>query len=208
MQALLRSVVLTLALFVICGVGYPIAGWAFSQAAFHSQANGSITKNGSTLIGQSWGIATYDASTKSCSVSINPMWFNGRPDDDDPLGVQFYAKNGTCPVVSGESTQADLGPHSAALVADVATLVAAWKAVGVANPTADLVTTSGSELDPDLTPQDALVQVPMVAKARGVAPSVLRSLISKETVGPQLGFLGATYVNVLSLNEALAALSS
>ena len=208
MQALLRSVVLTAVLFVICGVGYPIAGWALSQAAFHSQANGSITKNGSTLIGQQWGIATYDASTTSCTVSINPMWFNGRPDADDPLGVQYSAKNGTCPVVSGESTQADLGPHSKVLVADVAALVAAWKAVGVTNPTPDLVTTSGSQLDPDLTAQDALVEVPMVAKARGVAPSVLRTLISKATVGPQLGFLGSPYVNVLALNEALAALSS
>jgi K+-transporting ATPase ATPase C chain len=208
MQALLRSVVLTLALFVICGVGYPIAGWAFSQAAFHSQANGSITKNGSTLIGQQWGIATYDAAMKSCTVSINPMWFNGRPDADNPLGLQYPAPpHGTqCPALSGSSTQADLGPHSQVLANDVAANVAAWKAVGVTDPTPDLVTTSGSELDPDLLPMDALVQVPMVAKARGMSPSCLQSLIKRETVGAQLGFLGASYVNVLSLNEALAAL--
>jgi K+-transporting ATPase ATPase C chain len=78
----------------------------------------------------------------------------------------------------------------------------------VDDPTVDLVTTSGSELDPDLLPQDALVEVPMVAKARGIAPSVLRSLIARETVNPQLGFLGSTYVNVLALNEALASLHS
>jgi K+-transporting ATPase ATPase C chain len=210
MQALLRSVVLTAVLFVICGVGYPIAGWAFSQAALHSQANGSITKNGSTLIGQQWGIATYDASKGSCVVSINPLWFNGRPDADDPLGLQYPAPTHAtqCPALSGESTQADLGPHSMVLVADVAALVAEWRAVGVTNPTPDLVTTSGSEIDPDLLPQDALVQVPMVARARGLAPSVLRALVVRETVGPQLGFLGSTYVNVLALNEALASLHS
>jgi K+-transporting ATPase ATPase C chain len=208
MQALFRSVVLTVVLFAIVGVAYPFAGWAFSQAAFHSQANGSITKNGSTLIGQSWGIATYDAATQSCVVSINPLWFNGRPDADNPLGLRYPApKHGTqCPALSGDSGQADLGPHSQVLASDVAANVAAWKAVGVDNPTPDLVTTSGSGLDPDLLPMDALVQVPMVAKARGIAPSVLRALITRETVGPQLGFLGSSYVNVLALNEALAAL--
>jgi potassium-transporting ATPase KdpC subunit len=206
MQALFRSVVLTIVLFAIVGVGYPLAGWALSQAAFRGQADGSLSKDGSALIGQPWGTATYDASTKTCTSSINPMWFNGRPDNDNPLGLQYAAKNGTCPMVSGESTQADLGPRSQVLVASVAANVAAWRAVGVANPTPDLVTSSGSELDPDLTPQDALVQVPMVAKARGIDPSILRGLIAKETVGPELGFLGASYVNVLALDEALAAL--
>ena len=94
------------------------------------------------------------------------------------------------------------------LLADVADLIAVWKAVGVDDPTVDLVTTSGSGLDPDILPQDALVQVQMVAKARGIAPSELRKLIAKETVGAQLGFLSSTYVNVLALNEALASLSS
>jgi K+-transporting ATPase c subunit len=84
--------------------------------------------------------------------------------------------------------------------------VSAWKAVGVDNPTPDLVTTSGSELDPDLLPMDALVQVPMIAKARGLSPSCLQSLIKRETAGAELGFLGASYINVLALNEALAAL--
>ena len=210
MQALVRSIVLTVVLFAICGLGYPLAGWALSQAALHSQANGSITKDGSTLIGQQWGIATYDAATKSCNVTPNPMWFNGRPDADNPLGAQYPAPaHGTqCPALSGSSTQTEFGPRSQKLVDAVAASIAAWKAVGVDHPTVDLVTTSGSELDPDLLPQDALVQVPMVAKARGIAPSVLRSLIARETVSPQLGFLGSTYVNVLALNEALASLHS
>ena len=72
------------------------------------------------------------------------------------------------------------------------------------NPTPDLVTTSGSGYDPDITPQDALVQIPMVARATGIAPSVLRALIASETNGEQLGFLGSSTSIVLQLNEALA----
>ncbi len=61
-------------------------------------------------------------------------------------------------------------------------------------------------MDPDITPQDAIVQIPMVAKATGIAPSTLRALISKHTNSAQLGFLGSKYINVLQLNEALAKL--
>lgn len=196
MRQLVRSIVLTLVLFVICGVAYPFAGWALSQAVFHNQANGSVAKNGSTLIGQPWSNLT------SAHPSINQRWFQGRPDPDNPLGLQ-YPGGALAP---GSSTQSNLGPRSQVLVNDVAALVALWKAAGVANLTPDLVTTSGSGLDPDITPQDALVQVPMVAKARHLSPSVLRALIAKQTVGPQLGFLGQSYINVLQLNEALASL--
>lgn len=74
------------------------------------------------------------------------------------------------------------------------------------NPTPDLVTTSGSGYDPDITPQDALVQIPMVSRATRIAPSRLRSLITSQTNGQQLGFLGSSYIDVLQLNEALARL--
>ena len=74
------------------------------------------------------------------------------------------------------------------------------------NPTPDLVTTSGSGYDPDITPQDAMVQIPMVSRARGIAPSALQALINKQTRSAQLGFLGSSYINVLQLNEALAKL--
>jgi potassium-transporting ATPase KdpC subunit len=197
MQTFRRSIVLSIALFVICGVGYPIAGWAFSEAAFHSQANGSITSNGSTLIGQPWGTVT------SNGIAINPKWFNGRPDEDDPLSLTYPGGQ----AIGGESGQANFGPRSTQLVQFVQQMLAAWRKVGVDDPTADLVTSSASGLDPDLTPADVLVQVPMVAKARGLSPAVLRELIAHETVGPQLGFLGQSYVNVLALNEALAKLA-
>ena len=74
------------------------------------------------------------------------------------------------------------------------------------NPTPDLVTTSGSGLDPDITPQDAYVQVAMVSKATGISAVRLRKLIVAQTKGAQLGFLGSPYLIVLQLNEALAKL--
>jgi K+-transporting ATPase ATPase C chain len=84
-------------------------------------------------------------------------------------------------------------------------LVRYWHARGV-NPTPDLVTTSGSSYDPDISQRDALVQIPMVAKATGISPSALRALIVKYTHPPQWEFLGAQYIDVLQLNEGLAAL--
>ncbi len=66
------------------------------------------------------------------------------------------------------------------------------------------MTTSGSGIDPDISPEDAIVQIPMVSKATGIAPSALRALIARETQGEQLGFLGGSYIDVLQLNEALA----
>jgi len=188
---LYRSVVLSVVLLIVCGIGYNAAGWALSQAAFHHQANGSITPGGSSLIGQPWNNGT----------SINPMWFNGRPDPDNPLFLQGpSAPSGA----SGSSGASNLGPKSQKLVTTVQGIIAEWHAVGV-NPTPDLVTSSGSGLDPDISALDAQVQIPMVAKARGIAPSVLRTLVAQNTTGFQLGFLGSPYVNVLQLNEALAA---
>jgi K+-transporting ATPase ATPase C chain len=72
------------------------------------------------------------------------------------------------------------------------------------NPTEDLVTTSGSGLDPDITPVDAYAQIPMVSKATGLSPKVLDKLIARETNTAQFGFLGSDYIVVLQLNEALA----
>jgi len=84
-------------------------------------------------------------------------------------------------------------------------LVAYWRARGV-NPTPDLVTTSGSGLDPDITPQDAVAEIPMVSSATGIARSRLQALIKQNTQGRPLGFLGSPFLNVLQLNEALVKL--
>jgi K+-transporting ATPase ATPase C chain len=185
----LRRSAISIAVFtVFFGFVYALAGTGVAQLLFPHQANGSITAHGSTLIGQPW----------NNGKSINPMWFNGRPDADNPLVL-----NGT----SGSSGSSNLGPRSKVLVSDVQAMIAEWQKVGV-NPTPDLVTTSGSGLDPDISPLDAQVQIPMVAKARHLSQAVLRALVSEHTNSAQLGFLGASYVNVLELNVALAALAA
>ena len=192
-----RSLVMALICLVLFGFAYAFAGTGLAQALFPHQANGSLSANGSTLIGQNW------SSSK---------WFHGRPDDTGP-----YATNpakgiagGDNPLVangvSGASGATNLGPRSATLLANTRALVAYWHARGV-NPTPDLVTTSASGYDPDISPLDATVQIPMVAKATGVAPSALRQLIARLTHRPRFGFLGASYVNVLELNEGLARLA-
>jgi potassium-transporting ATPase KdpC subunit len=192
-----RSLVMALICLVLFGFAYAFAGTGLAQALFPHQANGSLSANGSTLIGQNW------SSSK---------WFHGRPDDTGP-----YATNPTKGIaggdnplvangVSGSSGATSLGPRSATLLANTKALVAYWHARGV-NPTPDLVTTSASGYDPDISPLDATVQIPMVARATGVSPSALRQLITRLTHGPQLGFLGASYVNVLELNEGLARLA-
>jgi K+-transporting ATPase ATPase C chain len=104
-----------------------------------------------------------------------------------------------------ESATTNLGPRSETLLQNAQKLVAYWKARGV-NPTPDLVTTSASGLDPNITPQDALAEIPMVSRATGISPSRLRRLVNQQTQGRPLGFLGAPFVNVLQLNEALSKL--
>jgi K+-transporting ATPase ATPase C chain len=139
--------------------------------------------------------------------------FHGRPDDTGPYAANPKATppvgGGDNPLVAngngGSSGASNLGPRSKVLVSNTRALVAYWHELGV-NPTPDLVTTSGSGYDPDISPADALVQIPMVSKATGIAPSTLQGLIVRETNGAALGFLGSSYIVVLQLNEALARL--
>jgi potassium-transporting ATPase KdpC subunit len=197
-----RSFVLAVAALVIVFV-YALAGTGLSQLAFRSTANGSITAYGSTLVGQNW------AATKCPGHPLGSCVFHGRPDDTGPYAASKTQSGGDNPLVAngvnGESSATNLGPRSAVLLADTKDLMAYWHKLGV-DPTPDLVTTSGSGLDPDITPEDATAQIPMVAKATGIAPPVLARLISRETRSAEWGFLGSSYIDVLQLNEALAKL--
>jgi len=194
---------------VICmvffGFVYAFAGTGVAQLFFKNQADGSLTANGSTLIGQNW------SDTKCPGHPLGSCVFQGRPDDLGPYAAnpKKNISGGDNPLVAngvdGESGATNLGPRSKVLVADTKQLVAYWHARGV-NPTPDLVTTSGSGLDPDISPLDATVQIPIVSKATGISPAKLRALIATQTHGAQWGFLGSSYINVLQLNEALAAL--
>jgi len=201
-----RSVVMAAICLVFFGFVYALAGTGVVQVLFAHQANGSITGNGSTLIGQNW------AAVKCPGHPVGSCVFHGRPDDTGPYAAdpKKGISGGDNPLIAngvdGESGATNLGPRSKVLLEDTRQLIAYWHRLGVDDPTTDLVTTSGSGYDPDITPADALVQVGMVSKATGVAPSALRELIAKETSGEQFGFLGSSYIDVLELNEALAGL--
>jgi K+-transporting ATPase ATPase C chain len=207
-----RSVVTVVVFTAFFGFLYAFAGTGVAQTLFHRQANGSISANGSPLIGQDWSKAPCPGHPLGSCV------FQGRPDNLGPYSdVGRFA--GDSPVghpgdnplvangVAGGSGATNLGPRSQELLTYTEWLVRYWRHRGV-TPTPDLVTTSGSGLDPDISPQDAVAQIPMVAAATGLSPSSLRLLIAQHTHGEQLGFLGAAYVNVLELNEGLAALRS
>jgi K+-transporting ATPase ATPase C chain len=205
MLAQLRRSVLLALVALILVFAYAFVGTAVSQLFFSHQADGSITTDGSTLIGQNW------AKTNCPGHPAGSCVFHGRPDDTGPYATNTKndVAGGDNPLVangvSGESGASNLGPRSQTLVNNTKALVAYWHNLGVA-PTSDLVTTSGSGYDPDISAQDAIVQIPMVAKATGIAPSSLRALIARHTNGAQLGFLGSSYINVLELNEGLARL--
>jgi K+-transporting ATPase ATPase C chain len=207
-----RSLILTVIAIVLTFV-YAYAGTGVSQVLFKHQADGSLTANGSPLIGQNWAAAKCPGHPDGSCV------FHGRPDDTGPYAAvvcSATAKNctpasgGDNPLVangvSGESAATNLGPRSKELLDNTEQLVAYWQGLGVDDPTPDLVTTSGSGYDPDITPLDATVQVPMVSNATGISPSALTALIKKQTHSAQLGFLGSNYIDVLKLNEALAKL--
>jgi potassium-transporting ATPase KdpC subunit len=172
--SLSRALGISIFFFLLLGLAYPLAETGIGQLAFSHQANGSLTADGSTLVGQQWK---------------GPQWFQGRPDADNPM-----ATGGT-----------NLGPRSKALVQAVTQQVSQLKKEGI-TPTPDLVTTSGSGVDPDISPADAYAQVDAVAKARGLSASTVHALVAAEIQPAQLGFLGSPYINVLQLNERLAGL--
>jgi potassium-transporting ATPase KdpC subunit len=138
---------------------------------------------------QANGSLTSYGSTLVGQTWKGPRWFQGRPDADNPA-----ATGGT-----------NLGPRSNALVKAVGQQITQLKREGI-TPTPDLVTTSGSGVDPDITPADAYAQVNAVARARGLPVAAVRRLVAEHVRQPQFGFFGSAYINVLQLNEALAVL--
>jgi K+-transporting ATPase ATPase C chain len=189
------AVMLTVILTIVTGFLYPGVVTGLAQLFFHSQANGSLVYAsngqviGSELIGQYWTM---------------PKYFHGRPSATVNL-------NGTpSPYQADNSSASNLGPTNATLIKDVQQRVAELKKE---NPNAppgpvpvDLVTTSGSGLDPDITIAGALYQVPRIAQARGLSQDVVKQVVMDHEQGRFLGIFGEPYVNVLDLNLALNAL--
>ncbi len=190
MLAHLRAAIVSLVLLsVVTGIAYPAIVTAVAQAVFPRQANGSLIVKDGKLVGSALIGQPFD----------DPKYFWGRPSATSPFGYN-----------AGASTGSNLSPTNPDLVKAVQRRVDALRAADPGNTApvpVDLVTASGSGLDPHISPAAALYQIRRVAKARGLdepfSVHQLRRLIEQHTEGRQLGFLGEPRVNVLTLNLAL-----
>lgn len=193
------AIVFIAALTIITGLIYPLAMTGIAQVLFPTQANGSLIEKdgkvvGSALIGQVFAGDTY---------------FHGRPSATNAPDPKDPAKTVDAPYNAINSMGSNLGPTSKALADRVKADVDKLKAENPNEPVpVDLVTTSGSGLDPDISPAAALFQVPRVAKARDLPEERVRALVESQTQGRWLGLLGEPRVNVLKLNLALDAMKS
>jgi len=190
------AIVLVIALTLITGLVYPLAMTGIAGVIFPYQAQGSLVEKdgkvvGSALIGQVFADAKY---------------FHGRPSATNTPDPKDSTKTIDAPYNAVNSMGSNYGPTSKALIdrikGDLDKLKAENPSMSVPQ---DLVTTSASGLDPDISPEAALFQVPRVAKARNMAEDRVRQLVDEHTDGRFLGLLGEPHVNVLLLNLALDA---
>jgi len=190
------AIVLLIGLMIITGLLYPLALTGLAGLVFPYQAQGSLIEEngkvvGSALIGQAFA---------------DDKYFHGRPSATNTPDPKDSTKTIDAPYNAANSGGSNLGPTSKALAERIKGDVDKLKAE---HPSAaipvDLVTTSGSGLDPDISPEAALFQVPRVAKTRGLPEDRVRSLVNTQIQGRMLGLLGEPRVNVLQLNLSLDA---
>ena len=182
-SSLRPAIVMTILMAIFLGILYPLAMTGIGQMIFPTQANGSLVRDdrgvviGSTIVGQAF---------------TSDRYFQTRPSAAGQ-GYDGLASSGS-----------NLGPTSKTLADRVRADVEKRRADGLTGAApADLVTASGSGLDPDLSPEAAFAQVPRIARVRGVPEGDVRALVSAHVTHPILGFIGERHVNVLALNRAL-----
>ena len=202
MKMLLKAITVSLALLLICGIIYPLAMTGISQLMFHKQANGSIIEYkgkpvGSELLGQAFS---------------DPRFFHGRVSaynyNTYKLADTKPDKNGKIAYTGVGSGSANLAPSNPALVdrvkKDINTFLKAHPGVKKENIPTDLLTSSGSGLDPHISPQSAEIQIPAVSEATRISILELEKIVKKYTEGRQLGIFGEPRVNILKVNLEIA----
>ncbi|MBV9754028.1 MAG: K(+)-transporting ATPase subunit C [Hyphomicrobiales bacterium] len=191
------AIVLIILMTLLTGVIYPFAVTGFANVVFPHRAGGSMVLRdgnviGSSLIGQNF---------------TSDKYFHGRPSATNTPDPNDATKTVDAPYNAANSSGSNLGPTSQALIDRVKADVENWRKSGVSDAIpADAVTTSGSGLDPHISPAYALLQVGRVAKARNLPEDKVRTLVTDAIEGRTLGVIGEPRVNVLELNLALDAL--
>jgi potassium-transporting ATPase KdpC subunit len=193
------AILMIVAFTVITGLIYPLGMTGLAQLLFPRQANGSLVERGgkvigSALIGQNFA---------------DDRYFHGRPSATTDTDPNDSTKTVPAPYNAANSAGSNLGPTSKALRDRIAGDADKLRAENATVPVpADLVTTSASGLDPDITPAGAFFQVPRVANSRGLPENEVRQLVAQNTEPRILGLIGEPHVNVLRLNLALDALTA
>ena len=198
LKQLRPAIVMIVVMTVITGLAYPLAMTGLGLVIFPYQAHGSLIEKdgkviGSELIGQSF---------------TSDKYFHGRPSATTEPDPKDSTKTVPVPYAADNSVGSNLAPTSQPLIDRVKDDAGKLAAENSGKIPVDLVTTSASGLDPDITPAAALFQVPRVAKARGLPADRVRALVEESVQGRTLGVLGEPRVNVLKLNLALDALKS
>jgi len=197
LQHVRPAVMMIVCMTILTGLAYPLAMFGLAQGLFPHQANGSLIERdgkviGSSLIGQNF---------------TGETWFHGRPSATTDTDPNDSTKTIPAPYNADNSGGSNLGPTSKALIDRVTEDARKLAAENPGTPVPmDLVTTSASGLDPDISPAAALFQVPRVAKARNLPEAKVRQLVQDHITGRLAGLIGEPHVNVLELNLALDAL--
>jgi potassium-transporting ATPase KdpC subunit len=192
------AIVVLVALTLITGLAYPLAMTGIAQVLFPKQAQGSLIERNGTVVG----------SELIGQVFESDKYFHGRPSATTAPDPNDSTKTVPAPYNAANSGGSNLGPSNKALIDRVQGDMDKLKQENPSAPVpADLVTTSASGLDPHISPEAALFQVPRIARARNLPEDRIRQLVADRTEGRFLGLLGEPHVNVLLLNLALDQLA-